>query len=278
MKYLTLFIASSLLLSSCVSSKKYSELQDRLEQYESAGAVAEVTKKDQKMQIDASQAQIQEMEAEMQALRDKMADVESQQAVNAYANMTPEQLAMAERKMMEDRHAREMQMHQEASNSEFEQSVSINNRQLQAMETALTGALSYYSEPDVSIIDKGSKVIVVVSDKLLFSEDKSRLSAQGETFMNRLYSALKEQNDRPFNIYGITGATQDENLDLASSKAMLVAKNLNAKGGLKQMEAVGAQACNMSNSARNSACDRIEIVFEYDYDQILEKAQMGGRH
>ena len=277
MKYFTLFVASTLFFTSCVSSKKYSELQSKLEQYESSGAIAETTTKDQKMQIDASNAQIEEMETEIRSLIEKMAEIESQQAVGQFADMNPEQLAMAERKMMEDRHNREMQMHENMANQEFDQMVSINARQLQSLKTTLTGALSYYSEPEVSILDKGSKLLVLVSDKLLFDENKTRLSAQGETFMNRMYTALKEQDDRPYKILGITGATLDDNLETASNKAMLVAKNLNSKGVLKQMQAVGAQACNMSASGRNSACDRIEIEFTYDYDQILQQTQFGGR-
>lgn len=277
MKYFTLFVASTLFFTSCVSSKKYSELQSKLEQYESSGAIAETTTKDQKMQIDASNAQIEEMETEIRSLIEKMAEIESQQAVGQFADMNPEQLAMAERKMMEDRHNREMQMHENMANQEFDQMVSINARQLQSLKTTLTGALSYYSEPEVSILDKGSKLLVLVSDKLLFDENKTRLSAQGETFMNRMYTALKEQDDRPYKILGITGATLDDNLETASNKAMLVAKNLNSKGALKQMQAVGAQACNMSASGRNSACDRIEIEFTYDYDQILQQTQFGGR-
>ncbi len=276
MKYFTLFVATTLLFTSCVSSKKYSDLQSKLEQYESSGAIAETTDKDQKMQIHGAQAQIQEMELEIRSLIEKMSEIESQQEAIQFSDMNPEQLAMPERKMMEDRHNREMNMHEQESNQEFDQMMNVNARQLQSLKTTLTGALSYYAEPQVSILDKGSRIMVLVSDKLLFNEDKSRLTAQGETFMNRLYSALKEQDDRPFKIYGMTGATQDDDLDLASAKAMMVAKNLNAKGGLKQMVAAGAQACNMSGSGRNSACDRVEFIFEYNFDQIIETTKFNG--
>ena len=214
-------ISLTLLSTSCVSKKKFSELEDDYDKtktdLETTATKLSACEQDKKDMKAAYEAQIKTLSNTNQALinsQDNLATISQKGAENLERSLESMKEKDLQIKTMRD-----------AINKK--DSVTL------ALVTSLKGALDDVNDEDIQInVEKGA-VFVSISDKLLFDSGKYSLTSQAkDPFLGKVAKVVKDKNDFDFLVEGHTDtdpiATSciSDNWDLSAKRAIAVVRVL----------------------------------------------------
>lgn len=281
----TLF--SSVLLFSCVSSKKfkksqadYADLQNRYTQLQ--GNLANCT--DEKTELTRQKSAL---ENDKTNLNSRIADLNKQidflktnntTVLRQLEDLSVVSSAQAEniRKSLENIGAKDAYI------QDLQASIARKDSLNLALVMNLKGAVGNMEDQDINIkVDKGV-VYIDISDKLLFKSGKYEITSQAKTVLGKVAAVLKNQPDIEFMVEGHTdnvayrnGVLLD-NWDLSVKRATSVVRILQKEYGLdpKKMAAAGRGEYNPladNNTTENRAVNRrTRIVILPQLDQFFK--------
>lgn len=252
LRLMFVMLASSLLLFSCVSSKKfkksqadYADLQNRYTQLQ--GTLS--TCNDDKAELNRQKAALENDKAN---LNNRIADLNKQidflkenntTVLKQLQDLSVLSSSQAEsiKKSLDNIGAKDAYIQDLQSAMARKDSLNL------ALVMNLKGAIGNLDDQDINIkVDKGV-VYIDISDKLLFKSGKYEVTAQAKNVLGKVATVLKNQPDIEFMVEGHTdnvpyrsGVLLD-NWDLSVKRATAVVRILQTEYGLdpKKMAAAG---------------------------------------
>jgi chemotaxis protein MotB len=289
MKYRLLFVTalSSLLLFSCVSSKKfkksqsdYAELQTKYTSLQGDltncnDAKAELTRQKTSLETDKANlnARIADLDKQLDFLKTNNTTVLKQlQDLSVVSSSQAENI----KKSLENIGAKDAYIQDLQAAMARKDSLNL------ALVMNLKGAVGSMEDKDINIkVDKGV-VYIDISDKLLFKSGKYEVSKEAKTVLGKVAAVLKNQSDIEFMVEGHTdnvayrSGVLIDNWDLSVKRATSVIRILQKEYGLdpKKMSAAGRGEYNPvfeNTTAENKAANRrTRIVILPQLDQFFQ--------
>ncbi len=273
-------VAASLLLFSCVGSKKYKTVQTRYVEVQTTNTQLETDLKncnDAKAALENDKTSLNGKVAELNRQIDFL-KANSTSVLKQLENLSVISAAQADniKKSLENIGVKDayIQTLQESLNRKD----SLNL----ALVMKLKGAIGDLSDQDINIkVDKGV-VYIDISDKLLFKSGKYQVTEQAKTVLGKVATVLKSQPDIEFMVEGHTdnvpyrsGVLLD-NWDLSVKRATAVVRILQTQYGLEpsKMAAAGRgeyRPLTDNTSAEGRAVNRrTRIVILPQLDQFFK--------
>lgn len=289
--------ASSLLLLSCVSSKKFKTAQAEIQSLQS---------KQTQLQGDLNNCndakaelgrQKTTLEGDNASLNNKISDLNKQidflKANNTSALRQLEDLSVISASQAESiRKSMENIGAKDAYIQTLQQQMAHKDSLNMALVMNLKGAVGNMDDEDINIkVDKGV-VYIDISDKLLFKSGKYEVTSQAKTVLGKVAAVLKNQPDIEFMVEGHTdnvpyvgGGVLADNWDLSVKRATTIVKMLQKQYGLDPAKMAAAGRGEYKPVADNSTKEgkaanrRTRIVILPQLDQffkLLEPNSNGG--
>jgi chemotaxis protein MotB len=250
------------LLTSCVSQQKYtdletaknrlsqrlSETETNLDSYQNQSAKLQ-------SQLTAEQEQRQQLAADLERSRQRYAELDATNrdllarydrileqnrttlaaAGNENATLTAR---LNEKEQELDQRQRELQRLQqelvtrEARVAELEKAIADKEARLRTIRERVNQALLGFSEADLTVREKNGKVYVSLSQNLLFASGSKTINAQGKQAIAQLATVLKANKDINITVEGHTDTDGEAafNWDLSVGRATTVVKELTING------------------------------------------------
>lgn len=287
---LTALSVGVLLLSSCVSSKKfkkaqadYANLQTRYQTLE--GNLADCNTRTTNLQRDNEQLnnKINELNRELDFVRKNYT-----QALNQLENLSviSKQQAESIRKSLENIGAKDAYIQTLQQQMAYKDSLNM------VLVMNLKGAIGNMNDEDINIkVDKGV-VFIDISDKLLFKSGRYDITDRAKEVLGKVALVLKNQPDIEFMVEGHTdnvplrgNGVLVDNWDLSVKRATSVVRLLQRDYGLDPMKMAAAGRGEFHPVADNSTPEgkalnrrtRIVILPKLDqFFQLLEPQQGGS--
>jgi chemotaxis protein MotB len=283
----TIAMLSSVLLFSCVSSKKFKKSQSDYAELQTKHTAlqGDLTKcNDDKAELGRQKTALENDKA---SLNNQIADLNKQIDFLKQTNTTVlkqmEDLsvvssAQAEniRKSLENIGAKDLYIQDLQASMARKDSLNL------ALVMNLKGAVGNMEDQDINIkVDKGV-VYIDISDKLLFKSGKYEITSQAKTVLGKVAAVLKNQPDIEFMVEGHTdnvayrSGVLIDNWDLSVKWATSVVRILQKEYGLdpKKMSAAGRGEYNplvQNSTAENKAANRrTRIVILPQLDQFFK--------
>lgn len=283
--------ASALVLSSCVSSKKYKASQLQYTELQGKYTLLQTDLNNCNNDKDALSRQKSALEGDNAALNTKIGDLNKQidflkanstQALQQLQDLSVISAQQADniKKSLENIGAKDAYI------QTLQQSLQRKDSLNLALVMNLKGAVGNMDDEDINIkVDKGV-VYIDISDKLLFKSGKYEVTSQAKTVLGKVAAVLKAQPDIEFMVEGHTdnvpyrsGILLD-NWDLSVKRATAIVRILQNQYGLDpaKMAAAGRgeyKPVVANDSPANKAANRrtrILILPQLDqFFQLLEK-------
>lgn len=228
-----LFIFSSILfLSSCVSKKKYTELQT---QYQNTDAQLSKTK----LELAACLDNKKNAQSEIAYL--KKTNYQLLKNVGNLSTLTKKEAENLERSL-------EQIKEKDLTISSLQQAINKRDSVTFALVTSLKGATVGVNDEDISINVEKGVVYVSISDKLLFKSGSASINSDSREVLRKVSEVLKAQPQLDFMVEGHTdnksvktGAPFADNWELSTLRAAAVVRILEKDFGLnpKRMTVAG---------------------------------------
>src|SRR5688572_24541487 len=280
-------LATSILLFSCVSSKKfkksqadYADLQTRYGQLQTTlndcnNAKAELTSQKSALETDKTNLnnQIADLNKQIDFLKANNTTVLKQlQDMSVVSSSQAESI----KKSLDNIGAKDAYIQDLQASMARKDSLNL------VLVMNLKGAIGNMEDQDINIkVDKGV-VYIDISDKLLFKSGKYEVTSQAKTVLGKVAAVLKNQPDIEFMVEGHTdnvayrSGVLIDNWDLSVKRATSVVRILQKEYGLdpKKMSAAGRGEYNpvvQNSSAENKAANRrTRIVILPQLDQFFQ--------
>ncbi len=287
MRYQIMVAATSLLLFSCVSSKKYKTAQNEytLLQTRYTSLQGELnTCNDEKANLNRLKTGLENDNA---ALNGRITDLDKQidflkanntSALKQLEDMSVITSAQAEsiKKSMENMGAKDAYI------QTLQQQMAHKDSLNMALVLNLKGAIGNLDDEDINIkVDKGV-VYIDISDKLLFKSGKFDVTSQAKTVLGKVAAVLKNQPDIEFMVEGHTdnvpyrsGVLLD-NWDLSVKRATAVVRMLEKQYGMDPAKMAAAGRGEYKPLAENNSNEgkainrRTRIVILPQLDQFFQ--------
>lgn len=228
-----LFIFSSILfLSSCVSKKKYTELQT---QYQNTDAQLSKTK----LELAACLDNKKNAQSEIAYL--KKTNYQLLKNVGNLSTLTKKEAENLERSL-------EQIKEKDLTISSLQEAINKRDSVTFALVTSLKGATVGVNDEDISINVEKGVVYVSISDKLLFKSGSASINSDSREVLRKVSEVLKAQPQLDFMVEGHTdnksvktGAPFADNWELSTLRAAAVVRILEKDFGLnpKRMTVAG---------------------------------------
>jgi chemotaxis protein MotB len=278
---------ASLLLVSCVSSKKFKSALADYAKLEAKYKTAETDLSECSTEKATLARQKEALEREKALLNTRVGDLTSQiDFLKANNNQALKQLeslsvisgqqAESIRKSMENIGAKDAYI------QTLQQQMAHKDSLNMALVMNLKGAIGNLEDEDVNIkVDKGV-VYIDISDKLLFKSGSYDVTDKAQTVLGKVAQVLKNQPDMEFMVEGHTdnipykGAVLTDNWDLSVKRATAVVRLLQTKYGLEPAKMVAAGRAEYKPVADNSTKEgrsanrRTRIVILPELDQFFK--------
>ncbi|MBL7473585.1 OmpA/MotB family protein [Robertkochia sediminum] len=278
-KILLLGAAGALILSSCVSSKKYGELEAK--QKETQDLLDSATVKLNSCLEDKATA-----DAELASLRkqNEMLRANNQELINNMGNLTTLTTKGAENleKSLESLKEKDLTIRKLQDAVTRRDSINL------ALVQSLKGVLGNLDDEDINISVEKGVVYVSISDKLLFSSGSTTVSNRAKEVLGKVATVVKNKPDFEFMVEGHTDdvpvkstAPFKDNWDLSVLRATSVVRILQDEFGVSpaRMTAAGRSqyAPVASNDSREgkSKNRRTRIVVLPKIDQFYSMIEEG---
>jgi chemotaxis protein MotB len=295
MRNVLLFVFSAtLLLSSCVSKKKFSEMRDAREAAESALAMASKSLKDcdeertglRKNLTDCNE-NLSRAKADLMAENNRAKSLQEQLDYMKETNTTL--LArLADLSVVSKSSAESIKKSLEAIEGQSKQikdlTSSIQRRDSLnlALVMNLKRSLSDVNDSDVNIQVKKGVVYVSLSDKMLFRSGSAVITRQAETVLEKISKILNDHKELDILVEGNTDTVPisteclTDNWDLSAKRATTVVRTLNKKYGVDAGRLTAGGRSEFAPIADNATSDgrsknrRTEIIILPKLDQFFE--------
>lgn len=285
---LVLIASSSVVLFSCVSSKKFKTAQADYVTLETKYKTLEGDMSDCSTEKATLAREKADLEREMALLNTRVKDLNGQvdflkannnQALKQLQDLSVISNTQAEsiRKSMENIGAKDSYI------QTLQQQMAHKDSLNMALVMNLKGAIGNLDDEDINIkVDKGV-VYIDISDKLLFTTGKYEITNQAKTVLGKVATVLKNQPDIEFMVEGHTdnvplkgsGAILD-NWDLSVKRATAVVRVLQNQYGLDPTKMAAAGRGEYKPIADNGTKDgkasnrRTRIVILPQLDQFFQ--------
>lgn len=303
-------ILSSLLFSSCVSSKVHKDLQSRYDNLQS---------KNQKLSEDLKETKrsgAQEMAA-LQAEKDKLISERNQlqqdldltsnryeslkdsyDALEANSSSVLAENSRQNRELLAELEEKEKTLAVEQARleklqkdltarinriNELEGLIAAKDAKMNALKTAVSNALTNFEGKGLTVEQRDGKVYVSMENKLLFSSGSWAVNSEGRKAVQQLGTVLAQNPDIAVLIeghtdnvpYGGTGQLND-NWDLSTKRATSIVQILQENKGIDQQNLTAAGRGEFAPIAENSTAEgkaknrRIEVILTPKLDEISQ--------
>ncbi|MGM0636383.1 MAG: OmpA family protein [Bacteroidota bacterium] len=234
-KVFALALMATVVMSSCVSNKKFAELEEEhkatKDELKSTEMKLNVCQEDKKQQEKSYERQIKTLENTNAALlnsQGEMATISRQGAENLQKSLESMQEKDLQIKTMRD-----------AINKK--DSVTL------ALVTSLKGALDNVNDDDIEVSVEKGVVFVSISDKLLFGSGKHEVTSEAKKVLAKVAKVVNDKKDFEFMVEGHTDTDPisrdcfEDNWDLSTKRATAVVRILENEYNVdpKRMTAAG---------------------------------------
>ena len=272
MKKIFLFgAAAAIFFSSCVSSKKYAELQTKQKQTEDLLNSATV-------KLNTCLEEKDNYKSQLDALRRNNQDL-----INNMGNLTTLTAKGADNleKSLESLREKDLTIRKLQDAVTRRDSVNL------ALVQSLKGVLGNLDDEDINISVEKGVVYVNISDKLLFSSGSTTVSARAKEVLGKVATVVKNKPDFEFMVEGHTDtvpihtARMTDNWDLSVLRATSVVRILQNDFGVSPARMTAAGRSQYIPVASNDAKDgraknrRTRIVILPKLDQFYSMIEEG---
>jgi chemotaxis protein MotB len=235
MKKLFAIAFAGVLMTSCVSNKKFAEMEGMYETTEDALKTAEmklsVCEDEKKNMMTSYQSQIKTLESTNSALLSTSGD---------FATISKKGAENLERSL-ESMKEKDVQIKTMRDAINKKDSVTL------ALVTSLKGALGNINDEDIQINVEKGVVFVSISDKLLFGAGQFKVTAEAKRVLGKVATVVNDKKDFDFMVEGhtdddpISRTNMEDNWDLSTKRATAVVRILQDEYNVdpKRMTAAG---------------------------------------
>ena len=277
-KYLVITVIVAALLSSCVSQKKYTELESL--QQNTKGLLDSATVK-----LNTCNEEKEAAEARLASLQERVdfLQANNQDLINNIGNLTTLSQKGAENLEM----SLESMKEKDVRIQSMQDAVTKKDSVTLALVTSLKGVLGNMSDDDIEINVEKGVVYVSISDKLLFRSGSHSVTQKAKEVLGKVAKVVNDKPDIEFMVEGHTDNLPikidgiEDNWDLSVKRATSVVRILQKDYGVspERMTAAGRSYYiplvdndNAANRARNR---RTRIVVLPKLDQFYDLIQQG---
>ena len=280
LQQLTIALAGSMLMLSCVSTKKFDALNKKYDELNTSytGVQGDLRNcRDEKAELErkraASEAEIEGLKKQVDFLKENNnVALKQMQDLSVISAQQAESIKKSMENLgMKDAYIQDLQ-------TQMARKDSLN----MALVMNLKGAIGNLDDQDINIkVDKGV-VFIDISDKLLFKSGSYSVTDRAQEVLGKVALVLKNQPDIEFMVEGHTdnvpfarGALED-NWDLSVKRATTVVKLLQKKYGLDPAKMAAAGRGEYLPIADNGTADgraanrRTRIVILPQLDQFFK--------
>jgi len=277
-KHIAIVTVTATILSSCVSSKKYTELETLQQNTKSLLDTATIKLNTCNEEKEASEARLASLQERVNFLQ-----ANNQDLINNIGNLTTLSQKGAENLEMSLESMKEKDIRIQS----MQDAVTKKDSVTLALVTSLKGVLGNMGDDDIEINVEKGVVYVSISDKLLFRSGSFTVTQKAKQVLGKV---AKVVNDKPEIEFMVEGHTDNvpikiegiqDNWDLSVKRATSVIRILQNDFGVSpaRMTAAGrsyyiplADNNNAANRARNR---RTRIVVLPKLDQFYDLIQQG---
>lgn len=273
-------LISIVVLTSCVSSKKFKGSESQLVNEKTVHAKTQQALAGCENQVKAAETRIAELQTQLNAMKDQNTFLRENntQALKQLENLSVISSSQAEsiKKSMENMGIKDNMIF--SLQSSLAQRDSLN----MALVMNLKGAIGNLDDKDINIkVDKGV-VYIDISDKMLFKSGSYNITDRASEILGKVATVLKNQKDIEFMVEGHTDNVPFrrgdllDNWDLSVKRATAVVRVLQDKYGLNpaMMTAAGRseyQPLDTNDTPEGKAANRrTRIVILPQLDQFFK--------
>jgi chemotaxis protein MotB len=279
--------AAALLLTSCVSSKKFKQAQDDYAVLNNKYTQLQEDLKNCEKDLLKASSFLQTAENNNANLKEQIKNLKEQasnlQNTNIQMLGRLEDLSVLSSKQAESvQKSLEKLAERDMYIKDLQGAIARKDSLNMALVMNLKGSLGAVADDDINIeVDKGV-VYINISDKLLFATGSYEVSPRAMSVLEKVATVLNNQPNIEFMVEGhtdnvpIKGGTLRDNWDLSVLRAASVVRILQTKYGLdpKRMTAAGRSeyvpVSNNSTAAGRAANRRTRIVVLPELDQFFQ--------
>jgi chemotaxis protein MotB len=265
------FLILMLSSTSCVSKKKYAALKAENESLHSVENSLEALNAARKTDADAMRAREELHRGELDELKRQVKILEAQLGGGSNLVIRPEHLEQIERERVQEHERRMLQSMSGHEASAMDVKLNQMESAMRITENSLKGTMSSYGYGTVNVERIGKYLVVSVKNELLYSADGTKLTASGETFINRFLPSLKTAEGLTLSIIGVAESDDSAARLAAQQKSNTLYAALNKNIDFAKCDAItSVLACEKSLGGKKNQCSRTDIVFDYDNDALID--------
>jgi chemotaxis protein MotB len=308
-KLIVLAVLAIFMLNSCVSSKKYQELEGRHADLkrESRNIQSEL---DKYKNLDKEFSALKKQYAELMAERDRLKD-ELESSLKNYAALKDSYDALEEnssaaiaensrqnRQLLEELEKKEQSLVAEQARldklqreldarsrrvNELEGLIAAKDAKMNALKDAISKALTNFEGKGLTVEQRDGKVYVSMENKLLFSSGSWAVNAEGRKAVQQLGQVLAQNPDIAVLIeghtdnvpYGGSGPLND-NWDLSTKRATSIVQILEENNNIDPQNLTAAGRGEYAPIATNETAEgraknrRIEVILTPKLDEVTK--------
>lgn len=278
MKKAIALVVSGILLSSCVSQKKYTELEELQQNTKNLLDSATVKLNSCNEEKEAALAQLATLTAQNQFLKSNNQDL-----INNIGNLTTLSQKGAENLEM----SLESMKEKDIKIQRMQDAVTKRDSVTLALVTSLKGVLGNLSDEDIEINVEKGVVYVSISDKLLFRSGSYSVTAKAREVLGKVAQVVNDKPELEFMVEGHTDNVPisiegvQDNWDLSVRRATSVVRILEKDFGVApaRMTAAGrsyyAPVADNDTAANRAKNRRTRIVVLPKLDQFYDLIEQG---
>lgn len=232
MKKIMLFAATAaLLLSSCVSKKKYAEL--------------EAQQRETQDQLNTATVKLNACLEDRESLNERIGTLSNQNA--ALLNNVGELATLSTKEAENLERSLESIQEKDLKIQRMQDAITKRDSVTLALVTSLKGVLGDISDEDIQVNVEKGVVYVSISDKLLFESGRYNVSERAKEVLGKVATVVKNRPEIEFMVEGhtddvpIRNAVLEDNWDLSVKRATSVVRTLQEEFGVEpaRMTAAG---------------------------------------
>jgi chemotaxis protein MotB len=220
MKKLFAIAIAGVLMTSCVSNKKFAEMED---QYN--------TTKDQ---LKTAEMKLSACEDEKKSIRDSYeSQIKTLQNTNAaLLNTTGEMVTISKTAATNLERSLESMQEKDLQIKTMRDAINKKDSVTLALVTSLKGALNNIDDEDIQISVEKGVVFVSISDKLLFGSGQYKVTNEAKAVLAKVATVVNDKKDFEFMVEGhtdtdpISRTNIEDNWDLSTKRATAVVRIL----------------------------------------------------
>ncbi|SDG87749.1 OmpA/MotB family protein [Psychroflexus sediminis] len=220
MKKLFAIAITGILMTSCVSNKKYAELEDKYQSTQD--------------QLKTAEMQLSACEDEKKSLRTSYeSQIKTLQNTNAALINTTGDIATISKKGAENlERSLESMKEKDLQIKTMRDAINKKDSVTLALVTSLKGALNDINDEDIQISVEKGVVFVSISDKLLFGSGQYKVTQEARNVLAKVAKVVNDKKDFEFMVEGhtdtqpISRTNIEDNWDLSTKRATSVVRIL----------------------------------------------------